>query len=70
MLGFFFQFLPNSNDNLVVSGAADCRIRVHDVEGTVTTQVFSCHAGRVKRLATAPNIPFLFWSAAEDGTVM
>ena len=65
-----FQFLPNSNGNLLVSGAADCRIRVHDVESQETTQVFSCHAGRVKRLATAPNVPFMFWSAAEDGTVM
>ncbi|KFM60247.1 WD and tetratricopeptide repeats protein 1, partial [Stegodyphus mimosarum] len=30
----------------------------------------SCHGGRVKRLAVAPNVPFMFWSAAEDGIVM
>jgi len=53
-----------------VTGAGDCRIRVHDVGLCETTHVCSCHTGRVKRLATAPNVPYMFWSAAEDGTVM
>lgn len=26
--------------------------------------------GRVKRLAVAPNSPFMFWSAAEDGLIL
>jgi WD and tetratricopeptide repeat-containing protein 1 len=55
---------------MVVTGAADFQIRVHDIGSEETTQVFSCHIGRVKRIATAPNIPFLFWSASEDGTIM
>ena len=67
---WIFQFLPSSNDGVLVTGAADCKIRVHDIAMQETTHVFSCHAGRVKRVATAPNIPFMFWSAAEDGTVM
>ncbi|XP_046570882.1 WD and tetratricopeptide repeats protein 1-like isoform X1 [Haliotis rubra] len=67
---FSVKFLPNCNDSIVVTGAADCKIRVHDLNLKDTTQVFSCHAGRVKRIATAPNVPFMFWSAAEDGTVM
>lgn len=29
-----------------------------------------CHLGRVKRLATDPNQPVVFWSASEDGLVM
>jgi WD and tetratricopeptide repeat-containing protein 1 len=70
MDSFFQQFLPNSNDNIVVSGAADSKIRVHDIEGKETTHVFACHASRVKRIATAPKVPFMFWSAAEDGCVM
>jgi len=69
-LHFLLQFLPNSNDSIIVSGAADSKIRVHDVNLQETSQVFSCHAGRVKRIAVAPNVPFMFWSAAEDGTVM
>ncbi|XP_060570664.1 WD and tetratricopeptide repeats protein 1-like [Ruditapes philippinarum] len=67
---FSVKFLPNSNDNIVVSGAADSKIRVHDIEGKETTHVFACHASRVKRIATAPKVPFMFWSAAEDGCVM
>lgn len=65
-----FQFLPNSNDSIVVSGAADCKIHVHDLNQGETTHDFGCHSGRVKRLAVAPNVPFMFWSAAEDGAIM
>ncbi|ESO93249.1 hypothetical protein LOTGIDRAFT_189887, partial [Lottia gigantea] len=67
---FAVKFLPNSNDTILVSGAADSKIRVHDINMKDTTHVYSCHAGRVKRIATAPTIPFMFWSAAEDGTIM
>ncbi|CAL1298755.1 unnamed protein product [Larinioides sclopetarius] len=67
---FSVKFLPNTNDRNIVSGAADFRIRVHDVNSKETTMSCSCHGGRVKRLAVAPNVPFMFWSAAEDGIVM
>ncbi|KAL0275580.1 UNVERIFIED_CONTAM: hypothetical protein PYX00_003392 [Menopon gallinae] len=67
---FTIKFLPKTKDNIVVTGAGDCRIRVHDVELRETTLVCSCHTGRVKRVATAPNVPYLFWSAAEDGMIM
>uniref|UniRef100_T1IVI1 WD and tetratricopeptide repeats protein 1 n=1 Tax=Strigamia maritima TaxID=126957 RepID=T1IVI1_STRMM len=67
---FSIKFLPKSNDSILVSGAADCKIRVYDLNLMETTQVCSCHGNRVKRIATAPNIPFLFWSAAEDGLIM
>lgn len=67
---FVLQFLPNSSDSILVTGAADCKIRVHDLNVGETTHVFANHAGRVKRCAVAPNVPFMFWSAAEDGTIM
>ncbi|GFR72219.1 WD and tetratricopeptide repeats protein 1 [Elysia marginata] len=67
---FSVKFLPHSNDSLLVTGAADHRISVHDVNQAETTHVFNYHLGRVKRIATAPNVPYLFWSAAEDGTIM
>jgi WD and tetratricopeptide repeats protein 1 len=66
----FLQFLPFSGDNIIISAAADCRVRVHDVTSHETVHVFGCHTGRVKRLATAPGQPNVFWSASEDGTVM
>ncbi|KAL4233448.1 WD and tetratricopeptide repeat-containing protein [Mactra antiquata] len=67
---FSVKFLPSSNDNIIVSGAADSKVRVHDIEAKETTHIFTCHASRVKRIATAPKIPFMFWSAAEDGCIM
>ncbi|KAF8785368.1 WD and tetratricopeptide repeats protein 1 like protein [Argiope bruennichi] len=67
---FSVKFLPHSSDTTIVSGAADFRIRVHDVISKETTMSCSCHGGRVKRLAIAPNAPSMFWSAAEDGIVM
>lgn len=67
---FSVKFLPNSNDSTIASGAADCKIRVHDATALETTMACSCHVGRIKRLATAPNTPFVFWSAAEDGLVL
>ena len=62
--------MPHSNDSLLVTGAADHRINVHDVNQGETTHVFNYHLGRVKRIATASNVPYIFWSAAEDGTIM
>lgn len=67
---FSVKFLPNSNDSILVSGAADCKIHVHDLNQREMTHEFGCHSGRVKRLAVAPNVPFMFWSAAEDGAIM
>ena len=63
------QFLPNTSDQTIATGAADCKVRVHNVPNLETTHAFSCHAGRVKRLVAAPNVPYMFWSAGEDGTV-
>lgn len=67
---FLFKFLPNSNDSTLISGAADTKVKVHDVCNRETMHTFSCHGGRVKRLAVTANAPFMFWSSAEDGTVM
>lgn len=32
-------------------------------------RVYTAHFSRVKRLAIAPGVPNLFWSASEDGTI-
>ncbi|KAI1308657.1 WD and tetratricopeptide repeats protein 1 [Halotydeus destructor] len=67
---FSVKYIPGTSDNTVASGAADCNIRVHDLDTRSTSSVCSCHLGRVKRLATAPSVPFVFWSAAEDGLIL
>ncbi|XP_054722038.1 WD and tetratricopeptide repeats protein 1-like [Uloborus diversus] len=67
---FSVKFLPNSDDRTIITGAADFRIRVHDLASKETTMSCSCHGGRVKRLAVTPSSPTMLWSAAEDGIIM
>uniref|UniRef100_A0A2L2YFC7 WD and tetratricopeptide repeats protein 1 n=1 Tax=Parasteatoda tepidariorum TaxID=114398 RepID=A0A2L2YFC7_PARTP len=67
---FSLKFLPHSNDQRIISGAADFRIRIYDIQSKETVMNCSCHWGRVKRLAATSNVPHMFWSAAEDGMIM
>lgn len=68
---FSVKFMPNSGDNIMATGAADCRVLVYDLISP-EVPIFSCrcHSTRVKRLAIAPENPYLLWSSAEDGTVL
>lgn len=63
------QFLPHSGDRILVTGAADTKVHVHDLTVKETIHMFSDHTNRVKRIATAPMWPNTFWSAAEDGVI-
>ena len=65
------QFMPLSMDSLVASGAGDCRVKILSVEhanipDSQPSFQCSCHAGRVKRLAVAPDVPYLLWSGNND----
>lgn len=61
--------MPKSNDRILVSGAGDCKIQVYDLTSSFFESIFSCkcHKARIKRIATVPSVPSLFWSAGEDG---
>ncbi|OQV21610.1 WD and tetratricopeptide repeats protein 1 [Hypsibius exemplaris] len=67
---FGVKFLPCSSDNLIISCSADGTVRLHDLNFSETTYIFTCHVNRAKRVVTAPDSPFLFWSAGEDGLVI
>jgi len=67
---FSVKFLPDTGDRQLVTGAQDSRVCLLDVEKKTAIQSASIHIGRVKRLAVAPDTSGVFWSAAEDGTVM
>jgi WD and tetratricopeptide repeat-containing protein 1 len=64
-----FQFLPHANDGLLVTAAADGEIRLHDLSRSEVIEEIRCNEKRVKRISTTPAMPYMFWSAAEDGTV-
>lgn len=62
--------MPKPYDDILVSGAGDCRIRMHNLKTAEPTFVCKCHKQRIKRIATVPSVPFLFWSVGEDGLVL
>ncbi|XP_043972401.1 WD and tetratricopeptide repeats protein 1 [Gambusia affinis] len=66
---FSVKFLPHTGDRILVTGAADTKVHVHDLTVKETIHMFSDHTNRVKRIATAPMWPNTFWSAAEDGII-
>ena len=67
---FSVKFMPYTNNNFLVSGAADKKIKLHDISQSKTVTTFANHLNRVKRLDVAQDCPSLIWSASEDGTVM
>ena len=62
--------MPRSNNNILVSGAADTTVKVFNVTLAKTLLTCHCHKGRVKKVVTDESTPFLFWSAGEDGAVL
>ncbi|XP_054637431.1 WD and tetratricopeptide repeats protein 1 isoform X2 [Dunckerocampus dactyliophorus] len=66
---FSVKFLPHSGDRILITGAADTKVHVHDLTVKETIHMFSDHTNRVKGIATAPMWPNTFWSAAEDGVI-
>jgi WD and tetratricopeptide repeat-containing protein 1 len=66
---FSVKFLPHANDGLLVTAAADGEIRLHDLSRSEVIEEIRCNEKRVKRISTTPAMPYMFWSAAEDGTV-
>lgn len=65
---FSIKFMPCTGDQVVVTGAADGYIYIHDIIGKDV--VFSSHMnGRVKKLVTTITEPNTIISAAEDGFI-
>lgn len=71
---FSVKFLPNSDDTLIATGAADHCIYVFDItrlsEPASPYWKCCCHSQRVKRLATTAENANIFWSSGEDGRIL
>lgn len=69
---FSVKFLPKRNDSIVMTGSADGKMYVFDINrgNDLPIRKCACHGNRVKRLATTPKHNNLFWSASEDGRVL
>ncbi|XP_019174931.1 PREDICTED: WD and tetratricopeptide repeats protein 1-like isoform X4 [Ipomoea nil] len=76
---FCTKFVPETSDELVVSGAGDAEVRLFhlshlrgrgvDENFISPSAVFQCHTRRVKKLAVEIGNPNVVWSASEDGTL-
>ncbi|KAJ9166500.1 hypothetical protein P3X46_021247 [Hevea brasiliensis] len=76
---FCTKFVPETSDELVVSGAGDAGIRLFnlsrlsgrgpDNNAFAPSAVYQCHTRRVKKLAVEVGNPNVVWSASEDGTL-
>lgn len=76
---FCCKFVPETGNDLVVSGAGDAEVRAFRLSqssgrsfggsGIEQTAVFRCHSKRVKKIAVEEGNPHVVWSASEDGTL-
>uniref|UniRef100_A0A1J3IXC2 WD and tetratricopeptide repeats protein 1 n=1 Tax=Noccaea caerulescens TaxID=107243 RepID=A0A1J3IXC2_NOCCA len=76
---FCTKFVPETSDELVVSGAGDAEVRLFNLSGVSSraddenavapSALYQCHTRRVKKLAVEPGNPNVVWSASEDGTL-
>ncbi|KAL3504844.1 hypothetical protein ACH5RR_034685 [Cinchona calisaya] len=76
---FCTKFVPETSNELVVSGAGDAEVRLFNLsrlrgrgldENVINpSALFQCHTKRVKKLAVEVGNPNVVWSASEDGTL-
>ncbi|XP_048331890.1 protein ALTERED SEED GERMINATION 2 isoform X1 [Ziziphus jujuba] len=76
---FCTKFIPETSDELVVSGAGDAEVRLFNLsrlngrgeeDNAITpSAMYQCHTRRVKKLAVEIGNPNMVWSASEDGTL-
>ncbi|XP_042421567.1 protein ALTERED SEED GERMINATION 2-like isoform X2 [Zingiber officinale] len=75
---FCTKFVPETSDELVVSGAGDAEVRIFSLSHSNSRSAeaplepvasYKCHTRRVKKLAVEPGNPNVIWSASEDGTL-
>lgn len=59
---FSVKFLPKHNDTFIATAAADKSIMLFDINHpSESIYTCNCHFSRVKRLAIAPDSPYIFW---------
>ncbi|TYZ65821.1 hypothetical protein PybrP1_001548 [[Pythium] brassicae (nom. inval.)] len=67
---FAVCFVPETNDHIIASAAADYDVRLHYAPFRAdSSKLFRVHNGRVKDIGTSWGVPKVFWSVAEDGVV-
>ncbi|KAG2232336.1 hypothetical protein INT48_002285 [Thamnidium elegans] len=68
---FSAKFMPQTSDNVIISGAGDSEIRIFDLRN-IDSPLFSmyvCHSDQVKKICVYDNNPNEFLTCSQDGTV-
>ncbi|KAI9264648.1 WD40-repeat-containing domain protein [Helicostylum pulchrum] len=68
---FCAKFMPQTSDNVIISGAGDSEVRIFDLRN-IDSPLFSmyvCHSDQVKKICVYDNNPNEFLTCSQDGTV-
>ncbi|OAC97683.1 hypothetical protein MUCCIDRAFT_116169 [Mucor lusitanicus CBS 277.49] len=68
---FTAKFMPQTSDNIVVSGAGDSEIRIFDLTHPQKQldSMYVCHSDQLKKICVYEDNPHEFLSCSQDGTV-
>ncbi|KAK4518241.1 Transcription initiation factor TFIID subunit 9 [Mucor velutinosus] len=68
---FTAKFMPQTSDNIIVSGAGDSEIRIFDLTNPEKQldSMYVCHSDQLKRICVFEDNPYEFMSCSQDGTV-
>ena len=68
---FSAKFMPQTSDNIIISGAGDSEIRVFDLQKPESplSSMYICHSDQVKSICVYEDSPNIFLTCSQDGTV-
>ncbi|KAI7907014.1 WD40-repeat-containing domain protein [Cokeromyces recurvatus] len=68
---FSAKFMPETSDNIIISGAGDSEIRIFDLNNPSLPldSMYVCHSDQLKKVCVYENNPFEFLTCSQDGTV-
>ncbi|KAI8640122.1 WD40-repeat-containing domain protein [Parasitella parasitica] len=68
---FSAKFMPQTSDNIIISGAGDSEIRIFDLANPEKQldSMYVCHSDQLKKICVYDGNPFEFLTCSQDGTV-
>ncbi|KAG2210973.1 hypothetical protein INT47_000133 [Mucor saturninus] len=68
---FSAKFMPQTSDNVIISGAGDSEVRIFDLKNGESPLVamYVCHSDQVKKICVYDDNPNEFLTCSQDGSV-
>lgn len=69
---FSAKFMPQTSDNIIISGAGDSEIRIFDLTDPEDPldSMYVCHSDQLKKICVYDDNPFEFLTCSQDGKVL